>query len=120
MKIGEKIKFIQNGKSYVGAFLEEQPHLFDESETCYRISISDSEIKRELGITGKSPLIISSHQVYKDEKSKKKAIKKYPYADIKVETVINSENKNNEYNSNQIDMFGGNSDFVIKSRPKIR
>lgn len=118
MKIGEKIKFIQNGQSYVGSFLEEQPHLFDDSETCYRISISDSEIKRELGITGKNPLIISSHQVYKDEKSKKKAIKKYPYNDIKVETVI--KNENNESNNNQIDMFGVNNDLLTTYRPKIR
>lgn len=117
MKIGEKIKFIQNGKSYVGAFLEEQPHLFDESETCYRISISDSEIKRELGITGKSPLIISSHQVYKNEKSKKQALEKYPY--IKKEQYV-IKNENNPNNNNQLDMFGDDSDFVMRSRPKIR
>lgn len=117
MKIGEKIKFIQNGKSYVGSFLEEQPHLFDESETCYRISISDSEIKRELGITGKSPLIISSHQVYKNEKSKKQALEKYPY--IKKEQYV-IKNENNPNNNNQLDMFGDDSDFVMRSRPKIR
>lgn len=117
MKIGEKIKFIQNGKSYVGAFLEEQPHLFDESETCYRISISDSEIKRELGITGKNPLIISSHQVYKNEKSKKQALEKYPY--IKKEQYV-IKNENNPNNNNQLDMFGDDSDFVMRSRPKIR
>lgn len=117
MKIGEKIKFIQNGKSYVGAFLEEQPHLFDESETCYRISISDSEIKRELGITGKSPLIISSHQVYKNEKSKKQALEKYPYIE-KEQGVI--KNENNPSNINQLDMFGDDNGFVIRYRPKIR
>lgn len=117
MKIGEKIKFIQNGKSYVGAFLEEQPHLFDESETCYRISISDSEIKRELGITGKSPLIISSNQVYKNEKTKKQALEKYPY--IKKEQGI-IKNENNPSNNNQLDMFGDDNVFVIRYRPKIR
>lgn len=117
MKIGEKIKFIQNGKSYVGAFLEEQPHLFDESETCYRISISNSEIKRELGITGKSPLIISSHQVYKNEKSKKQALEKYPYIE-KEQSVI--KNENNPSNNNQLDMFGDDNVFVIRCRPKIR
>ena len=119
MKIGEKIEFIQNGKSYTGAFLEEQPHLFDKSETCYRISISDSEIKRELGVTEKTPLIISSHQVYKDEKSKKKALKKYPcITETESEIVIKSENK--EYNNNQIDMFEEDANLVIICRPKIR
>lgn len=117
MKIGEKIKFIQNGKSYVGAFLEEQPHLFDESETCYRISISDSEIKRELGITGKSPLIISSHQVYKNEKSKKQALEKYPYIEEDPYVV---KDENNPSNNNQLDMFSDDDGFVIRCRPKIR
>lgn len=117
MKIGEKIKFIQNGKSYVGSFLEEQPHLFDESETCYRISISDSEIKRELGITGKSPLIISSHQVYKNEKSKKQALEKYPYIEEDLYVV---KDENNPSNNNQLDMFSDDDGFVIRCRPKIR
>lgn len=118
MKIGEKIEFIQNGKSYTGAFLEEQPHLFDKSETCYRISISDSEIRRELGVTEKTPLIISSNQVYKDEKSKKRALKKYPCINqIEEEPVEKSENKDS--NNNQIDMFGENVDLII-CRPKIR
>lgn len=117
MKIGEKIKFIQNGKSYVGSFLEEQPHLFDESETCYRISISDSEIKRELGITGKSPLIISSHQVYKNEKSKKQALEKYPYIEEDPYVV---KDENNPSNNNQLDMFSDDNGFVIRCRPKIR
>lgn len=118
MRIGEKIKFIQNGKSYIGAFLEEQPHLFDERETCYRISIKDSDIKREFGITEKTPLIISSHQVYKDEKSKKQALKKYPY--IEKEKDIVMKNENNTSNNNQIDMFGDHSGFMITFRPKIR
>lgn len=117
MKIGEKIKFIQNGKSYVGSFLEEQPHLFDESETCYRISISDSEIKRELGITGKSPLIISSHQVYKNEKSKKQVLEKYPYIEEDPYVV---KDENNPSNNNQLDMFSDDDGFVIRCRPKIR
>jgi len=119
MKIGEKIEFIQNGKNYTGAFLEEQPHLFDKSETCYRISISDSEIRRELGVTEKTPLIISSNQVYKDEKSKKRALKKYPCINqIEEELVEKSENKDS--NNNQIDMFGEDADLVIICRPKIR
>lgn len=118
MKIGEKINFIQNGKSYTGYFLEEQPNLFDDKDACYRVSISDSEIKRELGITGKSPLIISSYQVYKDEKNKKKALKKYPSIEVEIEPIIKSEN--NACNNNQIDMFGGENIFRTNSHPKIR
>ncbi len=118
MNIGEKINFIQNGKSYTGDFLEEQPHLFDDNETYYRISISDSLTRRELGITGKLPLIISRHQVYKDAKSKKAALKKYPYIEVELEPVI--KNENNGFYNNQIDMFREDSNLVITSRPKIR
>lgn len=118
MKIGEKINFIQNGKSYTGDFLEEQPHLFDDNETYYRISISDSLTRRELGITGKLPLIISCHQVYKDNQSKKAALKKYPYIEVELENVI--KNENNAFDNNQMDMFRENSHLITTSRPKIR